>query len=239
MQGLVDSLIKSTVPSKAVITTGGRTLETATSVGGIRATVCFFVSNPICLVYTDPDGRTDRSQAEIKFVKEVLGSLGEHIHRNSDFIKIPDGRSVSTPLFYSKQIWLGASIFSNPMGSSDGRNTLIHELFHQVQYSFEPGGAASGLSPSAFDQLIVEQGLYSMGIDVYDYGDLSQYSSLSDMTYYESQAQMAGDFAGLYYDGRYGGGLTSDNKIKIKEMARILDASGIKTEATKWVQENY
>jgi RHS repeat-associated protein len=210
--------------------------------GGIYNTVNLHLyhyagNNPV--KYTDPDGRANRSQAEIKFVKELLGSLGEHIHRNSDFIEIPDGRSASTPLFYSKQIWLGASIFSNPMGSSDGRNTLIHELFHQVQYSFEPGGAASGLSPSAFDQLIVEQGLYSMGINVYDYGNLSQYSSLSDMPYYESQAQMVGDFAELYYDGRYGGGLTSDNKMKIKEMARILDASGIKTEATKWVQKNY
>jgi hypothetical protein len=59
------------------------------------------------------------------------------------------------------------------------------------------------------------------------------------MTYYESQAQMVGDFAEMYYDGRYGSGLTASDKTKIKEMSRILEASGIKTEATKWVQENY
>jgi hypothetical protein len=56
MQGLTDNPIKLTVPSKAVIATGGRTLGTATSVGGAGATVYFPVSDPICLVYTDPDG---------------------------------------------------------------------------------------------------------------------------------------------------------------------------------------
>jgi hypothetical protein len=239
MRGLTDSLIKSVVSPKTEIAAPGRTLGTATSVGGSAATVSFTVLNPICLVYTDPDGRSPRSAAESRFVRETLGSLGEYAHRNSSFIKIPDGRAASTALLYVKQIWLGASIFSDPMKTGDGRNTLVHEVFHQVQYLLEPGGAANPLSPSAFDQLVFEQGLYSLGVNVYDYGDLANYSTLSDMRYYESQAQMVGDFAELYYDGRYGGGVTNSDKTKIKEMARILEASGFKTEATKWVQENY
>jgi hypothetical protein len=82
MQGLVDSLVKSTVPSKAVITTGGRTHETATSVGGAGAAVCFSVSNPICLVYTDPDGRDDE-EPNVTKVREMLYEAVAFIQKNA------------------------------------------------------------------------------------------------------------------------------------------------------------
>jgi hypothetical protein len=57
MRELTDSQVKSTVSPKAAITTEGRTLGTATLVGGGGATVCFSVFYPDSLKYTDPDGR--------------------------------------------------------------------------------------------------------------------------------------------------------------------------------------
>jgi hypothetical protein len=56
MQGLTNSLIRSSLSPKAVIATGSRTLGTATSVGSDTVTVCLSGSDPICPVYTDPDG---------------------------------------------------------------------------------------------------------------------------------------------------------------------------------------
>jgi hypothetical protein len=64
MRGLVDTLVKSTDSPRAAITTEGRTLGTTTSVGDAGATVCFSLSNPICLVYTDPDGNSDTDAEE-------------------------------------------------------------------------------------------------------------------------------------------------------------------------------
>jgi hypothetical protein len=60
MQGLTDSPAKSTVLPKAAIVIGSQTLETATSVESSAVIVCFPVSEPICLVYTDPDGNVSR-----------------------------------------------------------------------------------------------------------------------------------------------------------------------------------
>jgi hypothetical protein len=55
MQRLRDGLIKPFTPPKGEIAGESRTFGTATSVGG--DTVCFFISEAICLVYTDPDGK--------------------------------------------------------------------------------------------------------------------------------------------------------------------------------------
>jgi hypothetical protein len=55
MQGFTDSLAKSCVSPK----TKSQTHGTATSLGGPRAAVCFSAPTPICLVYTDPDGKED------------------------------------------------------------------------------------------------------------------------------------------------------------------------------------
>jgi hypothetical protein len=59
MQGLIDSLVRSSISPKTIVATESQILRTATSVGGTGATVCFSVPDPICLVYTDPDGRED------------------------------------------------------------------------------------------------------------------------------------------------------------------------------------
>jgi hypothetical protein len=69
MQGLVDSQVNSTVSTKAVPITGGRTLGTATSVGGAGATVWFSVFYPNPLKYTDPDGRSDFSGNRQEYLK--------------------------------------------------------------------------------------------------------------------------------------------------------------------------
>jgi hypothetical protein len=58
MQGLKDSLVRFTASPKTVITTVGRTLRMATSVGDGGVVACFSISDPICLVYTDPDGKS-------------------------------------------------------------------------------------------------------------------------------------------------------------------------------------
>jgi hypothetical protein len=81
MQGLTDNPVKLTVPPKVVIATGGRTLETATSVGGSATTVCLFVPPSICLVYTDPDGRfVIPWPLVITIVKEfVLPAIGAYL----------------------------------------------------------------------------------------------------------------------------------------------------------------
>lgn len=74
---------------------------------------------------------------------------------------------------------------------------------------------------------------------VYNYGELSQYNSLSDFPYLESQAEMVGDFAYFYYQERYGIGIENEQKVNMKRMAEILKNSGYKSEAIKWVLERY
>jgi hypothetical protein len=54
---LIDDPVKFAVSPTTNIVSGGRTLKTTTSVGGPGATVCFSLSCPIRLKYTDPDGR--------------------------------------------------------------------------------------------------------------------------------------------------------------------------------------
>ena len=113
-----------------------------------------------------------------------------------------------------------------------------------MQYLFESGGSTLVNGPSAFQTLLFEQGLYSLrNIDVYSYGDyreidLSLYDTLSDIPYYEAQAQMVGDFAELYSSAKDGKYLTDKQKAALKEAARILSNSGFDSEAIKWVQTN-
>jgi hypothetical protein len=70
MQGLEGKQKKTAVRRKALVVSDDKTLATATSLGGPRATVCFSLSNPICLVYTDPDGKKDRP-----FITGISGIL--------------------------------------------------------------------------------------------------------------------------------------------------------------------
>ncbi len=206
-------------------------------------------NNPVN--YIDPDGRTERSgnkyvftRSEIKFMKEVFGYVAEYIAPSVRVICLPPGRSASTNLFYSRQIWLSAECFDNPLDSYDGINAMMHEMFHQIQYYYEPGGAFSGLDPSAFERLVAEQVVYSVSkIDVYSYGDyektdLSQYKTLFDMPYYEAQAQLAGNFAALYKMAKDKQELSKEELEALKVSAEILSNSGFSSEAIKWVKEN-
>lgn len=199
-------------------------------------------NNPIR--YIDPDGKRSLSYYEKSYISEVLGNVGNYAVSNAFVINLPNGRSASTHLFYVGQIWLSNDIYSNPLSTLKGRNILVHECFHQIQYLFEPGGLTVVNGPSAFENLLYEQGLYSIGnIDVYSYGDyrstdLSKYNSLSDMPYYESQAQMVGDFAELYYLGKKGYSLSEKQRDALKYSSRILSNSGFDSEAIKWVKEN-
>jgi hypothetical protein len=59
MRGLRGNRKKPAVRRKALVVSGDKTLATATSLGGPGATVRFSLSNPIRLVYTDPDGMAD------------------------------------------------------------------------------------------------------------------------------------------------------------------------------------
>jgi hypothetical protein len=198
--------------------------------------------------YADPEGRRYISASEAKFIKEVLGDIGIKATKDAIVFSISGNRAGSTNIAYFGQIWLSKGISSNPLASKEGRNTFIHEVFHQIQEFFEP----SGLLPnpvtgnSAMAKLIGEQWLYNdgKGEPIYDFGDytkinLSQYSKLSDIPYYEAQAQMVGDFAELYSTAKSGGGLSDNQKTAIKDMANILNNSGFKSEAIQWVQENY
>ncbi|MCR5080411.1 MAG: hypothetical protein K6B17_03615, partial [Treponema sp.] len=202
----------------------------------------YAANNPIH--YIDPDGRRNLSYEEYSFIREILGNIGTTAISNATIINSPSGRSASTHLFYSGQIWLSNDIYYNPLGSYDGKNTLIHEAFHQVQYLFNPGGCTLVNGPSAFDYLLCEQYLYTSGkVDVYSFGDyritdLSQYTTLDDIEYYESQAQMVGDFAELYSFAKDGRKLSEKQSKALKDAATILSNSGFKSEAIEWVKEN-
>ena len=80
--------------------------------------------------------------------------------------------------------------------------------------------------------------LYSYGKPVGMTNDSG--TSLSDLSFYESQAQLVGDFAEYYYAERYSSGVKyAWQKNDMKKMAEILNNSGYKTEAVNWVLENY
>jgi RHS repeat-associated protein len=196
-------------------------------------------NNPV--KYVDPDGsknilaRVERAgitESSAKFVREVLGIEGEILYRKVSFFKIAGNSGsdgVSLP-FGNGIIGLGKDIHYYPLDSRKGRNTLIHEIFHQMQYKNDP---------KAWNRLVNELGARLLiGANPYRYGELSQYSSMNEMPSYESQAEMVGNFAMLYYDARYGNGLANSEKTEIKDMVKLLEGAGITTEATQWVREN-
>ena len=96
------------------------------------------------------------------------------------------------------------------------------------------------LYPSAWDRLAIDERLIEqMGVDVYNSGDyektdISRYNSLNDIYYLESQAQLVGKYAELYYKAKNNLALTSTEKNALIEMNRILINSGINSEATRW-----
>ena len=193
---------------------------------------------------TEPYTRTWNNN-ELNFVIEILGSIGERAYRRATIYRIQEGRSGSTSFFHKGQIWLETSVFQNPLNSPESRNTFIHEVFHQAQYLLVPPSSVPvpGLGTGAFVRLIEEQLLYNNKqgtyVNVYDYGDLTSYRTLADMPYLEAQAQMVGDFAGLYYRANSGNGISPDEQITIRRMAEILRAQGINSKAVRWGLRNY
>jgi len=180
---------------------------------------------------------------ELAFIREILGETGVQAVSRSIIVKTPDIQEIKDndaawDVFYIGIIWLREGKFANPLNNA--RNTFIHEVFHQVQYFQNPGGGIPFLSLglSSFDRLIIEQVQYSLyrnkkrgGKDVYDY-DLSRYTSLNDFQYYESQAQMVGDFAEEYHETKLNNNRPSHDLIR---MAEILQISGYNSEAITWV----
>jgi hypothetical protein len=83
----MDKLEKSAVSPKAAMAPPNQTLGTASSLGGSGAVVRFSVSGPICLKYTDPDGKTPAAvvagrmliggttSAAVDYGAQVLGNV--------------------------------------------------------------------------------------------------------------------------------------------------------------------
>ncbi len=199
----------------------------------------------------------DKNSLEYMFVKQVLGDKGVEIFKNTTFLCNPGKKSGSFDIG-DGLIFLSSEIFSNPMSTDRGRELLIHELFHQIQYSSDP---------KAFEKLFVEFNLninvakfglnptteyidhtggmiiipdYSTKQEYYTYQyNLSEITELSDLNFLEAQAQLVGDFAKYYYSERYSDGIPIWKKNDMKKMAQILKNSGYDTEAVQWVLENY
>jgi hypothetical protein len=88
------------------------TLGTITSLGGPGAVVCFSISNPICLVYTDPDGkwlanntdsaiivRTEDGKYELlKSGGTYYGKVDGALMKDGTIIKITDTSNLDTKI---------------------------------------------------------------------------------------------------------------------------------------------
>ena len=217
--------------------------------GGVYNTInlhLYHYSNNNPLAYTDPDGKKSRpiSSEELSYIKEILGTIGKNINDNVTIKSSPIKGSAS---LVWKTIYLNKTIFDNPLASDYGREILIHEAFHQLQYFFDSAGAGiiplPKLFPSAWDRLAINERIYYLFSDVYKSGDykltdISKYNKLSDIPYLEGQAELVGVYASLYTKFRRGDKMSDEARAALKEMNRILINSGIESEATKWVSEN-
>ena len=201
-------------------------------------------NNPV--KYEDPDGNETRSVSakELSYITDILGTIGENINYNVTIKSSPISGSASVVW---KTIYLDKSIFHNPLASDYGKETLIHEAFHQVQYCSDNAGSGiiplPKLFPSAWDRLAINERIYFLFFDVYESGDykladISKYNKLSDIPYLEGQAEMVGIYASLYTKFKRGNKMSDGDRVALKEMNCILINSGIDSEATKWVSEN-
>ena len=136
--------------------------------------------------------------------------------------------------------------------ASNGRNAFGSEIGTRYRYiddtplvPMTEAGKANGSNAASSASAAKtrsrpnnEYVLYSFGEPVAMTDDSG--TSLSDLSFYESQAQLVGDFAEYYYAERYSSGVKyAWQKNDMKKMAEILNNSGYKTEAINWVLENY
>lgn len=198
--------------------------------------------------YVDPDGRMYNNPFEKEFVYQVLGAVGVFVYNSSIILPVPN--------IWRAGSFIGGLVFYD-------WNTFIHELFHQIQYNLDFGAFPKLIQEYALNNQMAENGsiigtekcyrpdgsyyykyIYDgKTIDNYTYqysnSNLSEYKTLSDLPFYEAQAQFVGDYAELYFKARFGNGIDSYNQYKLKQMARIMKNSGYEeTEAVKWIESN-
>ncbi len=217
-------------------------------------------NNPVN--YVDPDGRVLNSIFEKQFVQEVLGEKWLDVYEKTLYISVPEGRSGSFPImqgviFYSKDV------YDDPMNSGErGINTFIHEIYHQVQYCTDLCAFPNLIKEFFINEDVAKNGVFLgyeytsannfIGTSIkkiydgnpvmnyvynYDTDNLSKYTSLKDLPFYESRAEFVGDFAEMYYKVRYLNELSYGKELK--QMAEILKNSGFNTEAVIWAQERF
>jgi hypothetical protein len=185
--------------------------------------------------------------AELAFAREVLGPIGERAFKNSRIALITprmaltasrfSGMSVeevnnsglSIPFFSAGKIWLGENQYDDPMADKWGRYLLIHELFHQVQY-------LQGVPLARLISEVIRHNRHA-DLNVYEFRSYLHRDTLSDLPHYESQASLVGFFAQYYYEAYHEKiAPLPHRKTTIKDMARILEDSGIISTATRWAR---
>lgn len=217
--------------------------------------------NPV--KYIDPDGRIYKNEFEAIFVEQVLGEEGLAVYYCSNFLPwAPEDCGISLPILLFMFIAYDKATYDNPI--LNNKNTFIHEIFYQIQYFSDPKAFVKLVGEFFLDEQMAKKGrligyethylqdnggMYTTPVYdgntvsryVYQYEkfNLTKYKTLSDLPFYESQAQFVGDYAELYFDARFGGGLHTYNQYILKQMARIMKNSGYEeTEAVKWIESN-
>ena len=217
--------------------------------------------NPV--KYIDPDGRIYKNEFEAIFVEQVLGEEGLAVYYCSNFLPwAPEDCGISLPILPFMFIAYDKATYDNPI--LNNKNTFIHEIFHQIQYFSDPKAFVKLVGEFFLDEQMAKKGrligyethyfqgnggMYTTPVYdgntvsryVYQYEkfNLTKYKTLSDLPFYESQAQFVGDYADLYYEARYDEGLNSYDQYILKQMARIMKNSGYEeTEAVKWIESN-
>ena len=185
---------------------------------------------------------------ECNFLNATLGKFAGDILSTTTISRVPFNMGRSASVIW-KTIYIADDYFVNPLGNADGAEILAHETWHQVQYITNRAGTGliplPKLYPSAWDRLAIDERLIEqMGVDVYNPGnyektDISRYNSLNDIYYLESQAQLVGKYAKLYYKAKNNLALTSTERTALIEMNRILINSGINSEASQWVSKEF
>ena len=221
-------------------------------------------NNPV--KYIDPDGRRDMTAEEKRFATEILGDkapLDTKIYQDeTDFgsISLPTGDVFIQKSKYSDSMTDTSTQVSELMhelyhqvqyaeDDTDIKISLKSLLFTgpgvgslklRLLYSIE----AHGSFPKLLNEFVADELLYILSDHrivnyVYNYGDILKYKRLSNLPYLESQASFIEDFSNDYYLYRYSNFKPIESqKNLLKKQARIMEASGIKSEATRWVLED-